>query len=118
MPLTPAGFAPVVPGLTGGNGPAPNGMRPEEMLSVMMGQRNPTGFGGSPDKMAQVVQLLREISKEDPRIGFLAGDALRLLLEGPQMFARTPGGASMASGAGGPGAGGPSLPIGGPGQSP
>ena len=117
MPLSPAGFAPVVPGLTGGAGMSPSGMRPEEMLSMMMGQKNPMTLQSTPDKLAMVVQLLREVSKEDPRIGFLAGDALRMLLEGPQGFNRTPGGAQMSSGASGPGAGGPSLPIGGPGQT-
>jgi len=85
---------------------------------MMMGQRNPTSFQSSPDKLAMVVQLLREVAREDPRIGFLAGDALRLLLEGPQLFNRTSGGAQMTSGASGPGAGGPSLPLGGPGQIP
>lgn len=117
MPLSPSGFAPVVPGVTSGAGP-PTSLRPEEMLSLMMGQRNPTSFQSTPDKLALVVQLLREVSKEDPRIGFLAGDALRLLLEGPQMFNRTSGGPGMTSGASGPGAGGPSMPMGGPGQIP
>ena len=114
---SPAGFAPVIPGVTSTATPPPNGMSPDTLIAMMMGMR-PQGGNASPDKMAQVVQLLREISKQDPRLGMIAGEALRVLIDGPQPG---PGGPSpmMSGGPAGAPLGmpgqAPGLPIGGPG---
>lgn len=81
MAMMPQGYAPAVPGLTAGEGVAPSAMDPLQIVAMMMG-KNPDSTSTA-DKMAQVVQLLREVSKEDPRIALLASDALRLLIEGP-----------------------------------
>ena len=100
--LGPIGAASPIPGLTGTAAPIPGATpSPMEALARLLGQRT-GGQTSTVDKMAQVVQLLREISKGDPRLAELAGDALRLLIEGP------PGGgaSSPASGATGmPGVG-------------
>ena len=107
------GFPPVIPGLTSGEGTSPGAMDPMQMVAMMMGQ-NPPQNGSSTEKMSQVIQLLREIAKEDPRIGLLANDALRLLVEGPQSGPQAM--PAPPSGAG-PMPGG-SIPMGGPGGQP
>lgn len=107
MPLEPRGFAPVIPGLTRTEGPEPPG-DPLDLLSVLLGMGKKDGV--VEDKMAQVVQLLREIAREDPRIAPIAGDALRALLEGPPPFLRGPGGAQGPAGLMAA-----SAPMGGPG---
>ncbi len=68
--------------------------------------------------MAQVVQLLREVSQSDPRLSMITSEALRVLIEGGQ--SRIPPPPPMA-GPGGPGPMGampvgrnPATPIGGP----
>lgn len=103
MAFSPSGYAPAVPGLTEGDGAALGGMSPMQMVAMLMGTK-PDGVDSTTEKMAKVVQLLREVSKEDPRIALIASDALRLLIEGPT---------AMPAGQG-PGAGS-SLPVGGPG---
>ena len=111
----PAGFAPTIPGVTSTASPPPGEMSPDTILAMMMGMR-PQAESASPDKMAQVVQLLREISKQDPRLGMIAGEALRVLIDGPRPGSGGPG--PMSGGpAGAPNTFGsaPSLPIGGPG---
>ena len=107
MPLEPRGFAPVIPGFTRTEGPEPPG-DPMAMLSVLLGLGKKEGQ--VEDKMARVVQLLREIAQEDPRIAPIAGDALRALIEGPPPFLR---GSGSAQGPAGPTV--PSAPLGGPG---
>ena len=105
MPQTPVGFAPPVPGLTASQGVTPNSASPMSMLAMMLGQKSPPP-DTTQEKMSQIVQMLREVSKSDPRIGMIASEALRVLLEGP------PGGpgASQPPGAGGgPMMGGPSA---------
>lgn len=83
MPMPP-GYAPPVPGVTSGEGfPAgANGPPPMSAVAMMMGER-PTPPDSTTEKMSQIVQLLREVSKEDPRLAMLASDALKLLIEGP-----------------------------------
>jgi hypothetical protein len=100
MPF-PVGFAPPIPGVTESAGVGPEGMGPMQMLAMMMGQQAEPD--ATTEKMAQVVQLLREIGKTDPRLGMLATDALRVLVEGPSAGAGT----SQPSGVGGPVMGGP-----------
>lgn len=92
----PQGSPPIVPGLTQGDGPAPGSLKPDEMLAMMMG--NKPQMSGSPDKMAQVVQLLREIATGDPRMGSIAGEMLRVALEGPPRFAGAQGQPPMGGG--------------------
>src|SRR3990167_6801828 len=115
MPQTPVGFAPPVPGLTASQGVTPDSASPMSMLAMMLGQKSPPP-DTTQEKMSQIVQLLREVSKSDPRIGMIASEALRVLLEGP------PGrsGASQPPGPGGPMVGGPSAGGGGmpPGMPP
>lgn len=83
MPTNPTGYAPAIPGLTGGNGLSPASMNPMQLVAMLMGD-SPASSDSTTEKMAKIVQLLREVSKEDPRISLLASDALRLLVEGPQ----------------------------------
>lgn len=109
MALGALGFAPAVPGLTRTESPVPDGLRPEEMLAIMMGER-PEPVDTSTEKMTQVIRLLREISAQDPKLSVLVGDALKALLEGPPGFAR--GMTSPGTGGGGP------APMLGPGGSP
>ena len=97
----PAGFTPPVPGLTESSGVTPDTMGPMGMLAMMMGKSPQPD--ATQDKMAQVVQLLREIAKSDPRAGMIASDALRVLIEGPPPM----GGASPPPGLGSPTMGGP-----------
>ena len=88
------------------------------MLAMMLGgmRQKPETSG---DKMARVVQLLREISREDPRIGMLTSEALRVLIEGgtsaliPKAPMAGQGPGPMAPIAGGAGGGIP--PMGSPG---
>lgn len=109
MPFEPKGFAPVIPGLTRTEGPESSG-DVFDMLSMLLGkgQKEPAVT----DKMAQVVQLLREIAQEDPRIAPIAGDALRALIEGPPPFLR---GSVAGQGPAGPAVS--SVPMGGPGAT-
>jgi len=100
------GPPPVVPGVTGTQGIAPGGLDPMQMVAMMMGMA-PGKKDTTIDKMAKVVQLLREVSKEDPRIALLANDALKLLVEGPQSGPPTAGGS--------PGRAVSPIPMGGPG---
>ena len=108
MPQPSAGFAPPVPGLTASQGVTPGTASPMSMLAMLLGQKSPPP-DTTQEKMSQVVQLLREVAKSDPRIGMIASEALRVLIEGP------PGrlGASQPPGAGGPTMGGPSAGGGG-----
>lgn len=104
MVLNPSGYAPAVPGLTSGNGAAPDAMSPMQIVAMMMGQRPDAEADSTTEKMAKIVQLLREVSKEDPRIAMIASDALRLLIEGPSQGASPSPGPTAGS----------SLPSGGP----
>lgn len=98
----PAGFAPPIPGVTESDGVGSAGMGPMQMLAMMMGrQAQPDA---ATEKMAQVVQLLREIGKSDPRLGMMATEALKVLVEGPPP---PMGGTPQPSGVGGPVMGGP-----------
>lgn len=106
------GYAPAVPGLTGGDGFPAGGVPPMSAVAMLMGDR-PTPPDTTTEKMARVLQLLREIAKEDPRQAMLASDALKLLIEGPgaggppqQPGPAMPGGGPMPGGV---------LPLGGPG---
>lgn len=100
MPF-PAGMAPPIPGITESSGVSPGGMGPMQMLAMMMGkQAQPDS---AVEKMATVVQLLREIGRSDPRLGMLAAEALKSLTEGPSGTPGTP----QPSGVGGPVMGGP-----------
>lgn len=103
----------MAPGLTQGAGPAPGSLKPDEMLAMLMGNR-PQG-SGSPDKMAQVVQLLREIAASDPRIAPIAGEMMKVALEGPPRFAQTNQGGLPPVAGGGPST---SSPMMGPGMGP
>lgn len=87
---SPLGAAPVVPGLTQTNGISPDAMDPLQMIALLMGLR-PEPETSAADKIEQVIRLLREVAREDPRIGFLANDALRLLVEGPALMRGSPG---------------------------
>jgi len=111
VPQIPAGFAPAVPGFTSGAGPLPGKPSPDAMLAMLMG-RNPPQAQSTGDKMSQVVQLLREIGQQDPRLAFLTGDVLNRLISGPQIM-------QQSSTGGGPQIqGGPTtIPVGGPGTS-
>lgn len=95
-------FPPIVPGLTAGDGSAPGAMSPTERVAMLMGMR-PQRPDTTTEKMAQIIQLMREVAKQDPRIGGLVADALRVLVEGAP-----PGGQGPA----------PATPIGGPAQAP
>lgn len=100
------GFAPAVPGLTKTEGLAPGTPpNPMALLAMLLGQR-PTAPDTTTEKMAQVIQLLRELGKEDPKIAGLTGEALRLLISGPPAAARPP----MPVPSGGPG-GGMGVPL-------
>lgn len=90
MAMSPVGFTPPVPGMTKTEGVSPAGASPMSLLSMLMGNR-PQGDQTAGDKMAQVVQLLREVAKTDPKIGMVAGEALRVLIEGPSALAGTSG---------------------------
>lgn len=103
------GAAPVIPGMTKTEGIAPGGMSPMQMVAMMLGQR-PAPVDSTTEKMATIVQLLREVSKEDPKLGMLASDALRLLIEGPT---GSQGGSPVAQAP--PGGPGSIIPMGGPG---
>ena len=109
----PMGVPPIVPGLTGTSGANPDNPDPMQMLAMMMG-KSPDDTESSSEKMSKVVQLLREVSKEDPRIALIASEALRVLIDG---------GKSML-GSGGqqrpmpPAPQGGAVPVGGPGSSP
>lgn len=85
MPLDPRMSAPPIPGVTRTEGTLPGeGMDAVTRLATLMGLRGVSQKpSSSPEKMAQVVQLLREIAKEDPRLAEMAGGALRALIEGP-----------------------------------
>ena len=101
MPFDPRGFAPPIPGVTKTEGVAsPEALDPMGRLSMAMG-RAPQAPSSIGDKMAQVVQLLREIAQSDPRLAMLTGGALKALTEGPPM-----------------GPPPPSMPMGGPGGGP
>lgn len=76
------GSAPVMPGFSQTSGLSPDSISPMHMVSMMMGMR-PGQPDSTTEKMATIVQLLREVSKEDPRLAMLTSDALKLLLEGP-----------------------------------
>ena len=111
------GFAPPIPGVSQTSGESPSSLGPMEMIATMMGMRQKPEATG--DKLAQVIQLLREIAKEDPRIGLLTSEAMRVLMEGgaSQLVPRTP-----VAGSPGPtasylnqGVGGGTPPMGGPG---
>ena len=91
------GFAPAVPGVTSTNGLSPSSVSPMQMVAMMMGQR-PQGEDSTTEKMSKIIQLLREVSKDDPRVAMLANDALRLLVEGPQSGPGNMGGASPSPG--------------------
>lgn len=106
------GYAPSIPGISGGEGfPAGlQGAPPMSAVAMMMGDR-PTPPDPTTDKMAKIVQLLREVSKEDPRLALLASDALKLLIEGPSTG---PGGQGPVMPGSGPMPGG-KLPYSGPG---
>ena len=123
-------FAPSIPGMSSDSSmpPAPgesplSGGGPLSALAALLGGRPKQGTNTTGDKMAQVVQLLREISREDPRIGALTSEALRVLIEGgtSSMIPRAPMGAPMAGQGPGPmasmmgGAGGGVPPMGSPG---
>src|SRR3989304_1845750 len=101
MPMM--GQAPVIPGLTKTEGVSPDAMTPMQMVAMMMGSR-PTPEDSTTEKMGKIVQLLREVSRDDPRIAALATDALRLLIQGPESGAAGGGPAGQ-----GP-AGMPSVP--------
>lgn len=73
------GYAPPIPGLTKTDGIAPGD--PMGTVAMLMGQ-NPEGQDSTTEKMAKIIQLMREVSKEDPRSAVLVNDALRLLIEG------------------------------------
>ena len=104
------GLPPVIPGLTKTEGLPPGPPTdPMTMLSVLMGR--PQAPDTSTEKMARVVQLLREIAKQDPRIGMLASDALRMLITGPPTWQRP----AQQLGPGSAGPGGSSAFIGTPG---
>ena len=109
------GAAPVIPGLSQTSGLSPDAVSPMQMVAMMLGDK-PGGQDSTTEKMAMIVQLLREVSKEDPRLSMLTSDALRLLIEGPS---GQEGGGPVAPGpGGGPGSMmSPSsvVPIGGPG---
>lgn len=107
----PNGSAPVVPGLTDGFGVAPGAVSPMQMVAMMMGSR-PSQPDSTTEKMSMIVQLLREVSKEDPRLAALTSDALSLLLEGPSGV----GGGTPTAPAG-PGTPGSMMPMGSPGST-
>lgn len=113
MPMPPT-YAPQVPGVSDGNGfPAgQGGVPPMSAVAMMMGDR-PTPPDSTTEKMSQIVQLLREVSKEDPRLAMLASDALKLLIEGPS--AGPPGGMQGPGGPGGAPMPGGGLSAAGPG---
>lgn len=104
-------MAPAIPGLTEGNGTSPGAISPMQMVAMMMGMR-PSQPDSTTEKMATIVQLLREVSKEDPRLSALTSDALNLLLEGP-----SGGGSGSPTTSAGPGMPGSMLPMGGPGAT-
>lgn len=111
-----SGFGPPIPGMTRGDGPLPGSKTsPMEMLAMMMGMNRQTP-DSAVDKMAKVVQLLREVSVQDPRIAAIAGGALRALLEGPPVPRSPIPGQPPGSGPAAGGVIGPTtaLPIGGP----
>lgn len=114
MPVSgPLGFAPPIPGMTGGEGTAPGQADPMQMVAMMLGM-SPAGKDTTTEKMSKVVQLLREVAKEDPRISSLVTDALKLLVEGPGQGQpaqqQTQGGPMPQPGG--------SMPVGGPGATP
>ena len=104
---TPPGAPPFVSGLTQGMGTPPGDLKPDEMLAMMMGQRPQRS--GSPDKMAQVVQLLREITAGDPRLAPIAGEMMRVALEGPPKFSQQAQAGQPPIAGGGPPSAGPTL---------
>jgi len=112
MPLPMGGPPPPIPGVSSTEGMTSDAMDPMTMLAMALGTR-PQSQEGSVEKMAQVVQLLREIAKEDPRIGAMASDALNALLQGP---AQPPSGPPPGGGAGPQMMGGPggAIPTGRP----
>ena len=101
------GGPPPMPGGPPGMPPTPGagGTDPLTMLAMAMGTRPPTpGAGtqmGTGDKMAEVIQLLRRIMDEDPRVKPLAAGALQMLVQGPPPSSGAPPGS------------GPMLPPGG-----
>ena len=99
------GYAPPIPGLTKTDGVAPGD--PMGTVAMLMGE-NPGGADSTTEKMSKVIQLMREVSKEDPRIAVLVNDALRLLTEGQGQAG--PGGSPVMNA--GPPMG--STPMGGP----
>lgn len=98
------GFPPPIPGVTRTDAPLTGPKSPMEMIATMLGARQQTQTG-SAEKMAQVVQLLREVAREDPRLAELVGGALRVLIEGPS--------AGLGPGAGGMPPSLPATPVGG-----
>jgi len=70
---------------------SPGGLDPMTMLALALGTRPQGTQMGSGDKMAQVVQLLREVAESDPRIGSIASGALQVLIQGPPGGAAPPG---------------------------
>lgn len=92
-PFGPMGMAPPIPGVTGTQGVSPSDAGPKDMLSMVLGMQPGLQMGAT-DKMAQVVQLLREIAKDDPRQGMFASQALEMLTSGPP-----PGGPGKPPGA-------------------
>jgi hypothetical protein len=121
MPITPSGFAPVVPNVTNTEGMPPDAVNAAgppgspgsmEMLAKMMGSK--PGMQGQAtvgDKMMQAIQILREVAQSDPRLAMLVGTALQSLIQGPNMAGQAPGASGQAPAV--PGAS-PSTPTGGP----
>lgn len=100
MPIP--GSSPPIPGITATNGVNSDMLGPMALMMLMKGM-NP-GEDTTARKIEQVIALLREIGRDDPRIGPLIADSLRLLVEGPGVGQTQP--AAIA---------GQSGPVGGPG---
>lgn len=100
MALAPIGSAPVVPGMTATQGMVPGQVPPLALLAMLMGNR-PQQEDTTGALMEQVIRLLEQIGRKDPRVAPITGEALKVLREGPSTEAAGPRGIESPSGPGG-----------------
>ena len=103
--------APILPGITGTAGPSSESPGAMQMLAMLMGNKGPQQ-DSTTEKMDMIVKLLRELSKEDPKIAMLTSEALRVLIDGGKSLLGS--GMNQPPKPGSPQPGG-SIPVGGPG---
>ena len=107
----PLASMPILPGVTSTAGPSSERPDPIQMMAMLMGNQPPK-TDSTMEKMEQIVRLLREVSKSDPKIAMLTSEALRVLVDGGKSLLGSGPGTPQKPGAPSPGG---SIPMGGPG---